>query len=227
MGYALSIKDAEQFIQTHLGKETSSGFDVDLFHTYLRTIHTTNEQAKLQDDVFSLDLAGGYRITEYEPNKLVVSYQTLPDQTSIQAFLIERFQTPELKTPEEFTYYLEKIGVYYAGYEKMKPVTIGGIQMFDLFDKTDPSEGLSQGYKKYVAQLTPTDALFFTVQTPTYDESLFQKAKQKLDAFLASVQFSAPTASSTDVSDVVLYEPEITFTALPSAEQPFTRGGWG
>ncbi len=57
LGYALSIKDAEQFIQTHLGKETSSGFDVDLFHTYLRTIHTTNEQARLQDDVFSLDLA--------------------------------------------------------------------------------------------------------------------------------------------------------------------------
>ncbi|MBP6256869.1 hypothetical protein KA405_04075 [Patescibacteria group bacterium] len=82
---------------------------------------------------------------------------------------------------------------------------------------------MSQGYKKYVAQLTPTDILFFTVQTPTFNESLYQKAKDKLDAFLSNVSFSIPTKGSSDFTEIVLEEPKITFSALPGAEKPFTR----
>lgn len=223
LGYALSIADAQSLIESNKTTPSDSWFLLSTFQKYLRTIYETNQQWILQDNVVSLNLKDGYRITEYEPNKLIVSYQTLPDQTSVQAFLIEHVQTPELATHEEFTYYLQKIGVYQSDYEKMKPVTIGSIPMYDIFVKNDPSEWLSQWYKKYVAQLTPTDMLFFTVQTPTYNESLYQKAKDKLDAFLSNVSFSIPTKGSSDFSSVMLKEPEITFAALPGAEKPFTR----
>lgn len=226
LGYALSIKDAQQLIDSAGTLPISSWFDREVFQTYLRTIYETNEKGVLNDTLVTLDLKGEYRITEYEPNRLIVSYQMLPDKTSVQAFLIERFQTAPLATQAELAYYLEKNGLYSPGYETMKPVTIGGIPMFDVYPKTDPSEGLSMGYKKFIAQLTPTDILFFTVQTPTYDESLYDKAKQRLDAFLGSVTFHIPETASAQETKVVLQEPKVTLLWGERSERPFTRWGW-
>lgn len=225
LGYALLIKEAGELIASAKSLWIVSWFDRVIFQNYLRTIFDTNEKGTLTDAIFTLHLGGGYRITEYEPNRLVVSYQMLPDKTSVQAFLIERFQTPELKTPQELSYYLEKNGLYAPGYEKMKPVQIGGIPMFDIFPKTDPSEWLSMGYKKFVAQLTPTDILFFTVQTPTYDESLYEKAKQKLDEFLWNVTFHIPSSASSQEKKVELKDPKVTLLGGATSEKPFTR--WG
>lgn len=136
--------------------------------------------------------------------------------------MMQRFRTPTLDTPEKLKYYLEQFGLYYAGGEKMKEVTIGGIPMYDIFDKSDPSEGLSYGYKKYIAQLNDHEILFMSIQTPTYDESLFQKAKEKLDDFLQTIQFT-PTQVFTPVETIEFNDPAISLTASEENDTPLNR----
>lgn len=66
-----------------------------------------------------------------------------------------------------------------------------------------------------------------TIQTPTYNESLFEKAKEKLDSFLSTLSFSPETAGSLALSQLDLYEPEVSFDAFDENDAPFNRGGWG
>jgi hypothetical protein len=220
IGFALLISEAQEFIETNIEYDAIPGFDLEVFHNYLATLEQINNGEMLEDDFFSLDLGDGYRVTEYEPESLVVSYQALPDQTNIQAFMMQRFRTPTLDTPEKFKYYLEQYGLYSSSREKMKEVTVGGIQMYDIFEQTDPSEGLSYGYKIYVAQLNNNEILFMTIQTPTYNESLYQKAKEKLDSFLTTIEFSPSTAPSLQLDEVELQEPAVSFDASSESGKP-------
>ncbi len=228
IGFSLLISEAQQFIEENIDAPSNQGFDLEEFHDYLEDIENINSTQSLNDWLFSLDLSDGYRVTEYEPSKLVVSYQMLPDQTNIQAFMLQRFHTPTLATPEEFKFYLQMYGLYSPDREQMKEVEIGGIIMYDIFSDNDPSEWLSYGYKKYVAQLNDNEILFMTIQTPTYNESLFAKAKEKLDKFLTTLHFSPDNSNSLHMGSLELHEPDVSLTTFGDEyDTPLNRWGRG
>jgi hypothetical protein len=65
--------------------------------------------------------------------------------------------------------------------------------------------------------------VFFTIQTPTYNEGLFEQAKQQLDAFLGKVVFHRLTSKQEQQKTISLLNPAVSFSVFPNFERPFSR----
>lgn len=107
----------------------------------------------------------------------------LPDNTSVQYFMFSRSTMPMVTTNEDFLFYLQMQWIYQPGYHKYNKIKLGGYDAYDIFSKDDPSEWLAYGWKQYVIQLNDHELLRIDLQAPTYNESLFDEAKQQLDIF--------------------------------------------
>jgi S1-C subfamily serine protease len=210
LGYALWSTEAQAFIDENKNISPTSGFDPDTFRTSLRQIEDINTSSKINDDLFAMQLPAGYRVVEYVPGKKLSSWQMLPDNTSIQYFTFSRSTTPTLASEDDFLFYLQMQGIYQPGYHKYNKIQLGGREAYDIFDKSDPSEGLAWWWKQYVVQLNEHELLRIDLQAPTYNESLFDEAKAQLDAFLDKVQFQSSIDFSPTKS-LTLAQPAVTF----------------
>jgi hypothetical protein len=70
MGYALSIKEAKDFIEDNKTKESTKNPITNLidFNSYRKTIENINNSLSLKDDIFDIKLLPDYQVSNYIKN---------------------------------------------------------------------------------------------------------------------------------------------------------------
>ncbi|NDK08578.1 hypothetical protein EOM39_05055 [Candidatus Gracilibacteria bacterium] len=209
MGYALSIKEAKNFIETNKTLESKKNPITKLidFNSYRKTIENINSSLSLKDDVFDIKLLSDYQVSNYIKNTTLNIELKKQKDTGVQYLGIYIEKGPKLDTDKKMFYYFEKEGFYSKDWQKLLKKTISGIKFYYPVEKTDLSAGNSNWGNRYKA-IVGDYIISIDLMAPTYDEKRNKEVKKEIDLVLGSIKINKDKFSKI-VTSFATNEPKI------------------
>ncbi len=125
LGYSLSIKEAEGFIQTGLSQIKKLQSNSQKFAPFLQSISNAVEKERIVDSLITINFPEKYSINTYIPGYYIDGQISEESSTAVYGFSFLRFDTPKITTPEEIRYFLSSQSFFpFWGDIKFKSVTI-------------------------------------------------------------------------------------------------------
>ena len=187
--YSVSVKETKTFLEDNLKKQIN---DIDLsnFITNKSKIDKINNESHIDNSLVDFNFPKDYEVTNYAESKLFVLEPKLTNEnliTNLWAMLIE---APELKTEEDFLYYLKSEWIYNEHYYKLKKMDIWGLEFFQLVVKWDTTWWESYPFAFYIAKLDSNRLIFINVWKPVSSDSDKNKIISKnLEDLLSRLNF--------------------------------------
>lgn len=191
MWYALSIKEAKNFIDQNIWKSSNKNKITEIidFNWYRKNIENINSKFSIQDDIFNIKFPNDYEVLNYEKNKTVEIGLNKQKDTWINflSFYIEK--SPKLDSWRKLFYYLESIWFYQKDYQKLLKKNIWWIEFYYPIEKNDLSNWDSSWWNSYKAII---DWYIITVdlQAPLYDEKKNKEVKKEIENILSGVKIN-------------------------------------
>lgn len=189
MWYALSIKEAQNFINENISKESKKSNITSLidFNFYRKTIENINNSLKLQDDVFDITLPNDYQVTNYIKNNSFSIELKKQKDTGVNNFVVYLEKTPEIKNDKEKFYYYESKWLYSKDYQKLIKKNINWIEYYYPVEKTDLSAWNSSWGNSYFT-IENWYLIQIYLQAPFYDEKRNKDVKIEVEKLLNSLK---------------------------------------
>ncbi|MDD5769521.1 MAG: serine protease [Candidatus Gracilibacteria bacterium] len=201
MGYALSIKEAKDFIEENISKEAKKSSITSLidFNSYRKTIEDINNSLKLQDDVFDLSLGEDYQVSNYIKNVYLNIELKKQKDTGVSYFGVYLEKAPKIENDKQKLYYFQLKGLYSKDWQKLIKKNINGIEYYYSVDKSDLSDGNSSWGNTY---FTIENGYLITIyiQAPFYDEKRNKEIKTEVEKLLNSLKINKNNFSKIQTS---------------------------
>lgn len=209
MGYALSIKEAKNFIETNKTLESKKNPITKLidFNSYRKTIENINSSLSLKDDVFDIKLLSDYQVSNYIKNTTLNIELKKQKDTWVQYLWIYIEKWPKLDTDKKMFYYFEKEWFYSKDWQKLLKKTISWIEFYYPVEKTDLSAWNSNWWNRYKA-IVWDYIISIDLMAPTYDEKRNKEVKKEIDLVLGSIKINKDNFSKI-VTSFATNEPKI------------------
>lgn len=189
--YALSISEAQAFIQENMNKSGTPVSPTLWFARYLRNLEQINIDTKISDDFITMNFDTSYKVTHYIPNLQLRWEISNPDIYHVQEFNIQRIKLPIFKDKKEQDYFLKNQMQLYGswwGNEKLRIIRIGWLDFYEPVYVTDPSGGEGYWYKRYF-MVTGDAMIMVTLYAPLWNENTQTQVKANIESFLANISF--------------------------------------
>lgn len=189
MWYALSIKEAKNFIEENISKPSNKASITSLidFNSYRKNIEDINNSLKLKDDVFDLDLPDDYKIQNYIKNNSISIELRKQKDTWVNSFVVYLEKTPEIKNDKQLFYYYETKWLYNKSWQKLIKKNINWKNFYYAVDKTDLSNGTSSWWNNYFT-IENWYLITISIQAPFYDEKRNKDVKIEVEKLLNSLK---------------------------------------
>lgn len=212
LGYSLSIKEAQNFIETSLAKSTKLQTNSPKFSPFLQTVTDASQKKNLIDPLITLNFPTKYTINTYIPGAYIDGQIAEENTTSVYGFSFMHFATPTLKTPEDIRYFLSGQSFFPFWQDvKFKTVTIGGQSFYQVDTLGNTSGDKSKTQYVYFKIVDTHHLLLLQLSTPYSNESTYDAIQKSVTAFLTGISFPAQFQFSPNTSiDVSAAETVIT-----------------
>ncbi len=209
MGYALSIKEAKDFIETNKIKASTKNPITLLidFNSYRKNIENINNSLSLKDDIFDIKLLPDYQVSNYIKNTTLNIELKKQKDTWINYLSIYVEKWPKLENDKKKFYYLETSWFYSKDWQKLLKKTISGIEFYYPVEKTDLSAWDSNWWNSYKAMVWDY-IITINLQAPLYDEKRNKEVKKEVDSVLSSIKMNKDNFSKI-VTNFSTNEPKI------------------
>jgi len=209
MWYALSIKEAESFIEENKWKISTKNPITNLidFNYYRKNIENINTSHTLKDDIFEVNLPLDYQVSNYIKNTtLNIELKKQKDTwVNYLSFYIEK--GPELSTEKKKLYYFEKSWFYNKDWQKLLKKNISWIDFYYPVDKTDLS-AWDSNWGNYYKAVVNNYIISISLEAPLYDEKRNKEVKKEIDSILSSIKINTDNFSKI-VTSFSTNEPKI------------------
>lgn len=195
LGYGLSIKEAQKFIEDTMGKAPMDIKQTIDFAAYQKLLDNINKEHAVKDDFVTMTFPTDYEIRNYLRNRHVELTAKSMKDIAVTDLSIELLETPELKSEKDFLYYTQMMGLYSPDYTRLIKKDIGGRSFFLPVYSGDPSQGGTSDYNYYFSQLSPRLMVMMSVQAPLYDEKNNERVQQEISNVLKGVTFNSGASS--------------------------------
>lgn len=201
MWYALSIKEAKDFIESNKTKDSKKNPITNLidFNSYRKTIENINNSLTIKDDVFDIKLLPDYQVSNYIKNTTLNIELKKQKDTWVQYFKMYIEKWPKLNNDKKKFYYFEKEGFYSKEWQKLLKKTISWIEFYYPVEKTDLSAWDSNWWNSYIAVVWDYIINIY-LEAPTYDEKRNKEVKKEVDNVLASIKINKDNFSKIKTS---------------------------
>ncbi len=205
LGYSLSIREAQSFIQSALSSSGKIQTNSSKFPAFLQSVDTFSQNQKIVDKLVTMDLPQKYNITTYIPQKSIEGQIAEENTTSVYAFSFMHFAIPRLQTPEEIRYFLASQSFFpFSQDVKFRTVSIGGQSFYavDVLGNTGGDKTKTQYV--YFKIVNDTNLLLLELDTPFATEITYPDIQKNITAFLSGISFPREFLfSSTDQINIV------------------------
>lgn len=206
LGYSLSIKEAQSFIQSGLVATGGLQKNSPQFAPFLQKIDDFSQKKQIADALFTFQFPQKYNITTYIPGSYIDGQIAEESNTAVYNFSFLHFNTPKLTTPEEIRYFLARQSFFpFFQDVKFKTVTIGGQSFYEVDTLGNTGGDKTKTQYVYFKIVDGTHLLLLQLSTPFSNETTYDAIQQNIAAFLAGirfpVQFNFDSAASVSVDD--------------------------
>lgn len=215
LGYALSIADAKDFIESNIDKVPDIKETKIDFAWYRATIDKINSQQYLKDDIFDFKFDSTYEIKNYIKNQKIELNTKKNKEISINSMDIEIINTFDISKDKDFLFYIEKLWYYNKQYDKLQKVTIWWLTFYSPVSLQDASGGKSDSNKLYVTRLSKNSILVVLVTADFSDEKNNKKLQEEIKTIFEWIKFDTQNLLNIS-SDFILNSPLISITKAPS-----------
>jgi hypothetical protein len=212
LGYSLSIKEAQNFIQTGLTGVTKLQKNSTKFAPFLQSIDNFVQKKHVVDSLVTLDFPQKYNVTTYIPGSYIDGQISEESSTAVYSFSFLHFNTPKLTTPEEIRYFLASQSFFpFFQDVKFKTVTIGGQLFYEVDTLWNTGGDKTKTQYVYFKIVDGTHLLLLQLNTPFSNETTYDAIQKNIAAFLAWVSFprqftfQKPDSVSVEDARVVLH----------------------
>lgn len=208
LGYALLISEAKEFITSNLDKAPKTMSDSS-FWEYKKLLDGFNDTQSVSDSFLSLSFWNDYELVNYIKNTKV----TLTPKTSKESIpqIIEVYlrDMPQVKTENDFLYYVESIGLYSKNYQKLKKTTISWVDIYEPVSIYDSSDGWINVYKNLFGRVG-NNLITIYGDLGGVNEGNIKSVAKNFDDFIAKIKFKKDTIPSI-VHSFKLERPKVEF----------------
>ncbi len=206
LGYSLSIKEAQSFIQSGLVATGGLQKNSPQFAPFLQKIDDFSQKKQIADALVTFQFPQKYNITTYIPGSYIDGQIAEESNTAVYNFSFLHFNTPKLTTPEEIRYFLARQSFFpFFQDVKFKTVTIGGQSFYEVDTLGNTGGDKTKTQYVYFKIVDGTHLLLLQLSTPFSNETTYDAIQQNIAAFLAGirfpVQFNFDSAASVSVDD--------------------------
>lgn len=204
LGYSLSIREAQSFIQTGLVQTIKLQTNSTKFAPFLQSINESTQQKKITDPLITLSFPEKYTLTTYIPGSFIDGQIAEESNTAVSSFSFLHFNTPRLTTPEEIRYFLAAQSFFPFWQDvKFKTVTIGGQSFYEVDTLGNTGGDKTKTQYVYFKIVDQHHLLLLQLATPFSNEATFDAIQKNIAAFLAGIsfpsKFSFPASAPIDV----------------------------
>jgi hypothetical protein len=206
LGYSLSIREAQDFIQTGVAQTTKLQTNSTKFAPFLQSINSFVQRKQVTDSLVTFNFPEKYTITTYIPGSYIDGQIAEESTTDVYGFSFLHFTIPKLTTPEEIRYFLASQSFFpFSQDVKFRTVTIGWQSFYevDMLGNTGGDKAKTQYV--YFKIVNGTHLLLLQLSTPLSNETTYDLIQENIDRFLAGVlfptQFTFTPSGSIEVAD--------------------------
>ncbi len=206
LGYSLSIKEAQSFIQSALTQTVPLQKNSPKFGPFLQTIDDFSQKKQIVDTLVTFNFPQKYNVTTYIPGSYIDGQISEESNTAVYGFSFLHFNTPKLTTPEEIRYFLARQSFFpFFQDVKFKTVTIGGHSFYEVDTLGNTGGDKTKTQYVYFKIVDGTHLLLLQLSTPFSNETTYDAIQKNIAAFLAGVrfptQFTFPAPTPITVND--------------------------
>lgn len=212
LGYSLSVKEAQSFIQSALTKTAGLQNNSPQFAPFLQKIDDFSQKKQITDSLVTFQFPQKYNITTYIPGSYIDGQIAEESNTAVYNFSFLHFNTPKLTTPEEIRYFLARQSFFpFFQDVKFKTVTIGGQSFYEVDTLGNTGGDKTKTQYVYFKIVDGTHLLLLQLSTPFSNETTYDAIQQNIAAFLAGIRFpvqfnfDSPASVSVDDAKVTLH----------------------
>ncbi len=205
LGYSLSIREAQDFIQSGLTSTKKIQTNSPKFPTFLQSIDTFTQGQKIVDKLITINLPQKYNISTYIPGSVIEGQISEENTTAVYAFSVMHFATPRLQTPEEIRYFLASQSFFpFSQDVRFRTVTIGGQSFYAVDTLGNTGGDKTKTQYVYFKIINERNLLLLQLSTPFSTETTYPDIQKNLTAFLAGIsfpgEFSFPSPSEVGIA---------------------------
>lgn len=190
LGYSLSAKEAQNFIQSSLAKTVSIQKNSPKFAPFLQNIDTFSQKKQIEDSLVTFRFPQKYNITTYIPGAYIDGQIAEESNTAVYNFSFLHFNTPKLTTPEEIRYFLARQSFFpFFQDVKFKTVTIGGQSFYEVDTLGNTGGDKTKTQYVYFKIVDGTHLLLLQLSTPYSNETTYDAIQKNIAAFLGGITF--------------------------------------
>ena len=206
LGYSLSIREAQSFIQNALTLATHLQTNNPKFAPFLQTVTDASQKKQITDPLVTMNFPIKYNINTYIPGSYIDGQIAEESTTSVYGFSFLHFSVPALKTPEEIRYFLTGQSFFpFSQDVKFKSVTIGGQSFYEVDTLGNTAGDKSKTQYVYFKIVNQTHLILLELATPYSNETTYSTIQKNISLFLAGVsfpsQFTFAKNTPIDVAD--------------------------
>lgn len=185
LGYSLSIKEAQNFIQTGLLQSIKLQKNSPKFGPFLESINESIQQKKITDSLVTINFPEKYNITTYIPGSYLDGQIVEESNTAVYSFSFLHFDTPKLTTPEEIRYFLAGQSFFPFWQDvKFKTVMIGGQSFYEVDTLGNTGGDKTKTQYVYFKIVDQHHLLLLQLSTPFSNETTYDAIQKNIATFL-------------------------------------------
>jgi|GEM_PF-578240 len=205
LGYSLSIREAQDFIQKSLSLTTKVQTNSIQFAPFLQSIDRFVQKKQVSDSIVTFDFPEKYNVTTYIPGSYIDGQISEESSTAVYGFSFLHFTIPKLTTPEEIRYFLSGQSFFPFWQDvKFKTVTIGGQSFYEVDTLGNTGGDKTKTQYVYFKIVDGTHLLLLQLSTPFSNETTYDAIQKNVAAFLAGIrfpsQFTFPASPKVDIA---------------------------
>lgn len=205
LGYSLSIREVQDFIQTGLSSSKKIQTNSPKFPAFLKSIDAFTQNQKIVDTLITINLPQKYNISTYIPGSVIEGQISQENTTAVYAFSVMHFATPRLQTLQEIRYFLASQSFFpFSQDVKFRTVMIGW-QSFYAVDALGNTGGdKTKTQYVYFKIIDERNLLLLQLSTPFSTETTYPEIQKNITAFLTGIsfpgEFSFPLPPAVDIA---------------------------
>lgn len=208
LSYALSIKEAQKFVEANIAIIPKKSATTQ-FATYKKTLNKINESRTINDNFINIGFPKEYEVINYIADKKISFAPVWNTETIPQSIELYLQDIPHFKSQDEYFYYLETLGLYSKNYQKLKKISISGIDFYEAVSIYDSSDGGINTYKTFFGKVG-NHLIVIYGDLGYVSESTIAGVNTKFESFIKDIKFKKETLGNV-IHDFELVNPEIQF----------------
>lgn len=188
--YSIDINELKSFIDSNITKAPNEVQKIDNFTKNKILFNKINNELRISDLFLNFSFTKDYEVKKYTEDKWFILTKKYEDDYLINNIKVQLEKNTNIKTEEDFLYYLQNKNFYSNAYHKINKKKIWWIDFYSPIYFSDKSYWELVEYNSYAARVWE-NIIYIYVNKPVYNiKEEDKKVKANLDKIFNSMNFN-------------------------------------